>query len=248
LLELAVYLHVHVTRWWLIEAAGAADLLRRSVFLARRLAQERDDVATLAFASFGVADVLLSGGAFELGQAELDSITLPPTAADNAALAGQTTALHAVAAALGGRPEGAAAPMDAAAELAERFGRTGETDSLGFVFGPTDAGVHRMWLALDAGEPDRAVSVAQQVHPERHPFPVNRSYYWVHYGRGLARLRRRHDDAVMALRTAEDIFPAKVRRDPLVRDVIAELLARSRRDSPIDRELRSMAYRAGLPV
>ncbi|MDQ4102927.1 MAG: hypothetical protein M3186_04185 [Actinomycetota bacterium] len=53
---------------------------------------------------------------------------------------------------------------------------------------------------------------------------------------------------MVALRTAENIFPAKVHRDPLVPDVIAELLARSRRDSPMDRELRGLAYRAGLPV
>jgi transcriptional regulator with XRE-family HTH domain len=84
LLDLAVYLHTHVTRWWLIEAAAPADLIRRTVFLARHLAQERDEIATLALATFGVADVLLSGGAFDLGQAELDSLTLPPTTADNA--------------------------------------------------------------------------------------------------------------------------------------------------------------------
>jgi hypothetical protein len=229
-------------------AAGPVDLLRRTVFLTRRLAQERDDVATLAVAEFGVADVLLTGGAFDLGQAMLDSITLPPTAADTAGLVCLVTALHAVAAALNRRPGEVAAPMDAAAELAERFGATGEVDSLGFVHGPPDVGVHRMWLALEADEPDQAVSVAQQVHPERHPFLVNRAHYWVHYGRALARVRRRHDDAVAALRTAEDLFPARVHRDPMVCDVIAGLLARSRRDSPMDRQLRGMAYRAGLLV
>jgi transcriptional regulator with XRE-family HTH domain len=248
LLELAVYLHVHVTRWWLIEAAGPADLLRRTVFLARRLAQQRDEVATLAHAEFGVADVLFHGGAFPLGQAVLDSITLPPTTADNAGFVGQVTALHAMAAQLTGRPGDVAAPMDAAGELAERFGATGETDSLGYVFGPTDAGVSRMVLALRAGEPDRAVSLAQRVQPERHPFLVNRCGYWIRYGHALARVRGRHDDAVVALRTAEDLFPAKVLRDPMVPDVIAGLLTRSRRDSPMDRQLRGMAYRAGLLV
>jgi hypothetical protein len=38
LLELAVYLHVHVTDPWLILAAAPNDLRRRVVFLARRLA------------------------------------------------------------------------------------------------------------------------------------------------------------------------------------------------------------------
>lgn len=248
LLELAVYLHVHVTRLWLLHAAGPADLLRRTVFLARRLAQQRDEAVTLAMAAFGVADVLLTGGAFALGQAELDSLTLPPTTADTAGLACLVTAAHAVAAALDGRPGDAAAPMDAAAELAERFGVTGEVDSRGFVYCPTDAGVYRMWLALEADEPDLAVSIAQNVRPERHPVPVMRTYYWIDYGLALARLRGRHDDAVVALRTAEDLFPAMVLRDPMVRDVIAGLLARSRRDSPMDRQLRGMAYRAGLPV
>jgi transcriptional regulator with XRE-family HTH domain len=248
LLELAVYLHVHVTRFFLIEAAGPADLLRRTVFLARRLAQEHEEVAMLAVASFGVADVLLTGGAFDLGQAELDSITLPSITPDTAGLVGQVTALHATAARLNDRPGEVAAPLDAAAELAERFGATGEVDSTGYLFGPVDAAMHRMGRALEAGEPDQAVSVAHQVNPERHPFLANRAYYWAHYGRALTRVRRRQDDAVVALRTAEDIFPAKVLRDPMVRDVIAGLLTRSRRDSPMDRQLRGMAYRAGLPV
>lgn len=46
-LDLAVYLHVHVTRLWLAHAGAPADLLRRAVFLARRLAQERDEATTL---------------------------------------------------------------------------------------------------------------------------------------------------------------------------------------------------------
>ncbi|MGH4000870.1 MAG: helix-turn-helix domain-containing protein [Pseudonocardiaceae bacterium] len=248
LLDLAVYLHVHVTRFFLIEAAAPADLLRRIAFLARRLAQQRDEATTLALAGFGVADVLLSGGAFDLGQAELDSLTLPPTTVGTVGLTGQVTALHAWSAVLTGRPADADAPLDAAGELAERLGATGETDSVGYAYGPDNHGVTRMHLALEVGEPDQAVGVAQQVHPDRFPFLVNQSAYWFHYGRALARVGRRHDDAVKALRTAEDLMPTRVRRDAIFRDVIAELLGHSRRDSPMDRELRGMAYRVGLPV
>ena len=43
------------------------------------------------------------------------------------------------------------------------------------------------------------------------------------------------EDAVRALRTAEDLFPTKVRRDLLVRDAIGM-------------ELRGLAHRASLPV
>jgi transcriptional regulator with XRE-family HTH domain len=140
-LDLAVYLHVHVTRLWLAHSSAPADLLRRTVFLIRRLAQERDEATALSVAMFAVADALLSGGAAALGQAALDSLTLPPTTADTAALVGQVTVTHALAAMLNGRPGDVAAPMEAAAELAERFGATGEADSLGFVFGPVDAAI-----------------------------------------------------------------------------------------------------------
>jgi transcriptional regulator with XRE-family HTH domain len=248
LLELAVYLHVHVTRLWLGHAAAPADLRRRVVFLAERLAQDRDEVTTLGVAGFAVVAALLWGGGFEVGRAKLDSLTVPPTTAGTAGLVCALTVCQAQAAVLDGRPGDVAAPMDAAAEVAGRFGVTGDTDSLGFVHAPADVGIERMWLALEAGDPEQAVSAAQDVHPERHPFPVGRMQYWKHYGLALARVRKRHDDAVRALRTAEQIFPTKVRRDPMVREAIAVLLPRTRRDSAPGQELERMAHRAGLPV
>jgi hypothetical protein len=118
------------------------------------------------------------------------------------------------------------------------FGETGEDDSLGFVFGPTDVGFWQVALALEAGEPDRAVSNSRGLQPQRHPFVTRQAAYWVDYGRALARVRGRQDDAVRALRTAEELFPIRVLRNPFARGVIAELLVRSRRDVG-DRELRN---------
>jgi transcriptional regulator with XRE-family HTH domain len=248
LLDLAVYLHVHVTRLWLFRVSAPDDLIRRTVFLAHRLAQQRDEVTTLGIAGFGVADTLLSGGAFELGRDVLDSLTVPPATADTAGLVCQLTMCHAQAAVLDGRPGDVATPMDAAAELAERFGTTGDADdSLGCDYTPAEVGTRRMWLALEAREPDQAVSIARDGHLAGHPFLSGRAHYWMHYGRALAQLRGRRDDAVRALRTAEDIFPIKVRRDPLVRDTIAILLPGARRDA-IGTELRRMAHRVGLPT
>jgi transcriptional regulator with XRE-family HTH domain len=248
LLGLAVYLHVHVTRLWLVHAAAPTDLIRRSVFLARHLAQEHGQVTMLGMAGFAVADVLLNGGAPGLGNIELDSLTLPPTTADTAGLVGLVTTTRALAAILDGRPDDAIAPMDAAAEIAGRFEATGETDILGFPLASTNVEFRRVRLALEAKEPDRAVSIAQNVHPERHPFPVGQAQYWVNYGRALSQLRGRHNDAARALRNAERSHPHRVRRDPFVRDTIAVLLRHSRRGSPADQELRGMARRAGLPV
>jgi hypothetical protein len=247
LLDLAVYLHVHVTRKWLEHASAPTDLQRRVVFLTRRLAQERNEVSTLALAGVAVFDTLYRGGGFETGRAALHAIAPPPTTADTAGLVGVLTEAHAVMAALDGRPGDAAAAMDATTNLAERFGATGEIGSFGYLYTPVDAAMTRMWLALEADDPDRSLSVAENVHPEQHPFTVSQAHYWILNGRGLAQLRNRRDDAVWALRTAEDIFPARVRRDPIVRDVIATLLPGAGRDA-VGAELRGIAYRVGLPV
>jgi transcriptional regulator with XRE-family HTH domain len=248
LLELAVDLHVHVTDAWLILAAAPDDLRRRVVFLARRLAQERGEVTTLGVAGFAVAETLLASGAFELGQVELDSLTVPPATAATAGLVGILTAVRSRAAVLNGRPGEAAAAMDAAADMAVRFGELGETDPLGFgEFGPTWVGFRRVRLALDAGEPDRAVSIAEGLHHERHPFQYGRAFNWVGYGCALAQLRGRRDDAVRALRRAETLNPVRFRRNPFVRDTIAVLLPPTRRDA-VGQELRGMASRAGLRV
>ena len=104
-----------------------------------------------------------------------------------------------------------------------------------------------MSVAVEARDYPRAATVAECLQPELLPTATRRATYWVNYGRALARIQGREADAVRALRKAELISPARVQRHPFVRDVLAELVAHSRRDA-VGRELRGMAYRAGLPV
>lgn len=249
LLGLAVHLHVHVTRMWLNQAGAPTDLRLRVVFLARRLAQEHGAVTMLGVAAFGVVDVLAGGrGAFRLALAELDSVTAPPTTPDTVGMISALVVTRALLAVVAGRPDDAAAPMDAAAAMADRFGELGAADPLGFGWGPTGVGFRRVRLALETDDPDRAVRIAEDLHPERDVFPVNQVYHWVGYGRALAQLRGRQDDAVRALRRAEAIHPHRVQRDPFVREALVYLLPRTRRDSPAGRELRRMVYRAELDV
>jgi len=178
----------------------------------------------------------------------LGALTLPPTTADTAGMIGMVTMTRALIAAADKRPDDVAAPTQTAKELATQFGELDDNrDPLGFGFGPTNVGLWEMALALEAGEPDRAVGIAQTIQPKRHPFKTRQSQYWMDYGRALARLRGRQDDAVRALRIAEELFPMRVLRNPFAQDVIGELVARSRRDA-VGWELRGMAYRAGLPV
>ncbi|MGH3813282.1 MAG: XRE family transcriptional regulator, partial [Pseudonocardiaceae bacterium] len=114
-------------------------------------------------------------------------------------------------------------------------------------FGPLNVGLWRMAGALEARDPDQVIQVAERLRPQEHPSRERRATYWMDYGRALTRVGRRDEEAIVALRRAEELFPMRVLRNPFAREVLAELLYRSRRDA-IGRELRGMAYRAGLLV
>lgn len=187
---------------------------------------------------------MLSSGAFELAQTELDSVTVPLTSPEAMQLDGMLALYRAEVAAADGRPGDVDAPLDHAGDLAQR---TGEGNAYWLGFGPTNTAFCRTSVALDLKDYDMAVAAAESVDPRMHANRSREAAYWVYYGRALARRPERRDDAVMALRRAELIVPQRVQRDPFARDVLAELVVRSRRDA-VGRELRAMAYRAGLPV
>jgi hypothetical protein len=188
---------------------------------------------------------MLTDGATDLAQAELDATTVPTNSPESMQLAGMLALSRSLVAAADHRGADVEAPLELASELAER---TGEGNAYWMGFGPTNVGCWRLAAAVQLGDHEHAAAIAEGLHPERHPQPGSQALYWVQYGRALSRLRGRRDDAVMALRRAEVISPHQVQRDPLARDIVGELLARTNRDSPVGRELRRMAARAALPM
>jgi hypothetical protein len=113
-------------------------------------------------------------------------------------------------------------------------------------FGPVNVGLWRMAAALEADDPDTAIKVAARLRPAEHPSLERQAAYWVDYGRALARVRRR-DEAAWALRRGERLFPMRMLRNQFAREVLAELHAHAGNDA-VGREIRGMAFRAGLPV
>jgi transcriptional regulator with XRE-family HTH domain len=244
LLDLAVLLHTQGTGAWLRVMGAPLDLRAQAATLARQAARDRDERTALGIATWASVNVMLTAGAFDLAQATLDSVTVPMTSPESTQLAGMLALSRSLVAAADQRSGDVRAPLEHAAELALR---TGEGNAYWMGFGPTNVGLWRMAAALETGDHERAVAVAEVLCPEVHPNVPRQAVYWVDYGRALARLRGRRNDAVIALRRAELISPHHVHRNPMVRDVLGELVARSR-DDAVGRELRGMAYRAGLPV
>ncbi|MGB6164960.1 MAG: helix-turn-helix transcriptional regulator [Pseudonocardiaceae bacterium] len=241
LLRLAVLVHVLGTQTYLKIMRASDDLRLVAASLANDAAQRLDDPVSLGVAAFGFSSVLLASGSFDLADGVVRRAGVTPGV--DAELAGMLALSTSLTAAADKRPTDAEAALDYAADLAER---TGEGNRFSLSFGPTNVTLWRTAAVLEAKDYERAVTLAETVTPGRIQASARRAAYWMDYGRALARVRRR-DDAVLALRRAERISPDEVQRHPFVREVLGELLAKSRRDAS-GRELRGMAYRAGLPV
>jgi transcriptional regulator with XRE-family HTH domain len=243
--EIAILLHVQGTQAWLRDVGAPLDLGWQAASLAQREAQRIDDAHLLGLAAFGTGHGLLAAGAFDLADRHLRAATaaVPTGTAGGMQLAGMLTFTSSLLAAARRERSESTAALATAAELAQR---TGEANAWWFGFGPTNVGVWQMAVALEAGDHAAAAATAEGLDPRLIPSPQRQAAYWSDYGRALARMRGRTGAAAKALRQAELISPARIRH-PWVRETLAELVGKARRDT-IGRELRGMAYRAGLPV
>jgi tetratricopeptide (TPR) repeat protein len=167
-------------------------------------------------------------GARHFGQAE----TAARTAADalaSLAADGATEATSLWGALTLQRAEIAAHLGDAAAayrfldEAREAAGRVGPgRDDFGTEFGPANVTLHEIAVAVQLGDAGRALRAAETADPSTLR-PERRARLLIDTARAHAQLRH-PDDAVSALRQAEEISPELVRGDPVVRQLVADLL------------------------
>jgi hypothetical protein len=207
-------------------------------------ADRLDDPLVGALAAFGTTHGLLAAGAFDLARTRLEAaLAAVPTRSMGAMqLAGMLNLIRSLLAAAEGNSSDPTAPLDAAAELAER---TGEANASWFGFGPTNVGAWRMSVCAGKRQPRPRCRARRTAGSPQPPVAPATRCILIDYARALAQLRGRRDEAVMAFRRAEMISPTRVYRHPFAHETIAELVERSRRDA-IGRELRGLASRAGL--
>jgi transcriptional regulator with XRE-family HTH domain len=243
-LRLLVMIHVQGTQAWLGDIGASLDLAWQASNLAQRAAEHLEEPLYRAVSAFGSAFGLLSAGGFDMAARTLAAVDPGTKTSDATQMAGMLALTSSLVLAAQGDHSERQAALEHAADLA---GRTGERNAMWFGFGPSNVGVWRMSVALEAGEYAEAAKIAEKVDPNALPSPTRKSAYYREYGRALARLPKQRDAAVMMLRRAERISPARIHRHPFMRAVLAELLVRAKQDA-VGRELRGMAYRAGLPV
>jgi transcriptional regulator with XRE-family HTH domain len=111
------------------------------------------------------------------------------------------------------------------------------------LFGPSNVGVWRASLAVEAGNAEAALRFADKVRPRALASGNRRAALKIERARALAMLGRRDADgeAITELRLAERMSPAQVHGSPLLREMVRDLL-----DRAAGRDLRGLAWRMGV--
>ncbi|RFS86022.1 XRE family transcriptional regulator [Actinomadura spongiicola] len=139
-------------------------------------------------------------------------------------------------------PEGASERLNEARMVADRLGEQPD-DSSGSgwqSFGPANVGVWHTLIMVEAGEPERALQAAGDVDVNALPCRTRKAAHAIEQARALAMLGQ-NESAVRQIRRAEKLSPARVHKNPLVRDLVADLHNRA-----AGRELRGLAWRMNL--
>ncbi|HEX6075110.1 MAG TPA: helix-turn-helix transcriptional regulator [Micromonosporaceae bacterium] len=133
---------------------------------------------------------------------------------------------------------------DLVAEVERIAERTGDTDTLGLMFGPTNTRFWRIAMETDGGEPGRAVEIAAGTNPTLVDSPSRQVAFYTDTARALARVRRDRD-AIRFLLQAERMAPVRVHSSPLIRETVRGLLDRAQRRAG-GVELRALCERMNI--
>jgi transcriptional regulator with XRE-family HTH domain len=131
-----------------------------------------------------------------------------------------------------------------AAEAAGLASRDGESAGAWELFGPANVGVWRTSLAVEAGEAEAALTYAGQVEPRDLASHNRRAGLRLEKARAYAMLGK-DIDAVREIRQAEHISAAQTRTNPMIRELVGDMLCRARRQAG-GRDLRGIAWRMNL--
>jgi transcriptional regulator with XRE-family HTH domain len=129
-----------------------------------------------------------------------------------------------------------------AGEAADLADRTGETDTNGLFFGPTNVNIWRIGIEVDGGDAAHAVEIARTTNPATITAGFRQVFYYADAARAYARLRGKDREAIRYLLTAERLAPQHVHTSPLAQETTRALLERSRRQAG-GTELRGLGAR-----
>jgi transcriptional regulator with XRE-family HTH domain len=134
---------------------------------------------------------------------------------------------------------------DRIAEASTIADRTGDTTTLGLMFGPTNVRFWQVSMETDGGDPGKAVEIAQGTNPSLVESTSRQVAFYLDTARALALSGRNDTAALRMLTRAERMAPQRIRISPIARECARTLLARARRNA-VGSELRGLAERIGV--
>ncbi|RZU49343.1 transcriptional regulator with XRE-family HTH domain [Krasilnikovia cinnamomea] len=130
-----------------------------------------------------------------------------------------------------------------AQELAEKLGH--DANFAWTAFGPTNVAIHRVSVAAELGDTAEALHAATAVNTDQLPAGLNSRRAQVSLDLAWAQAQRKRDaEALLHLLEAERSAPAAVRYNVVVREMVREMLTRSKRSK--NSALHSLAVRSGV--
>ena len=130
--------------------------------------------------------------------------------------------------------------LSQAREIASEIGEDG--NDFGSEFGPTNAALHAVFVAVEVGDAGHALDLARDIEPERLS-AERQARYSIDLAKAHA-MRRQIGESLRCLKKAEELTPEQTRTHGAARAVARELLQLSSpRPTP---ELRELAERFGV--
>jgi hypothetical protein len=246
--RLCTYVCAYVGAAKLLTKLGVTDLAVVAADRAATIAVEADSLGARGMAAYQVVCALLR--ADRTDEAERLAVSMAEKIDGSAtaeapvlvSVSGALWLIAAVAAARRTDRGEAWARLDAANRLAGLLG--GDANHAWTAFGPTNVLIHRVSIAAELGEPGEALRAATEVDPTRLAEGLRSRRAQVYLDLAWAQAQRKRDaEATLHLLEAERSAPEAIRFNAMVRDLLREMLARSRRPNSV---LHDLSIRAGV--
>jgi DNA-binding XRE family transcriptional regulator len=226
---------------------GRMELALLAADRALRAAESADDAVCIAAAQWNFAHVLLAGG--DVAGAEDTAMSCADElrsqfnygGRNTAALHGSLLLVGATAAARRGDVWTARTRLEDARRVAEM---TGETNTCGTVFGPTNVAMHAASVELVAGQATEGLRLAEQVDHRASPSIERRVAFLL--DQAIAWRQKRENAQVLLLMETEREAPEDMRYRSAARNLIGHLVGHGRR--PVAEQAAQMAERLQLAI
>jgi hypothetical protein len=135
-------------------------------------------------------------------------------------------------------------PHELLTEAEDAAARLGDDLNLRWTaFGPTNASLHRVNIAVTLGDAGTAIDVARTVDPGRIDVTERKATFLMDTARAFLQCGR-HERAYLALRAAEEIAPEEITGRPAARRLVRDLMTTA--PPSLQRQAEDLARRIGV--